>query len=88
VIARATPEFWRLYRTLPPETQFAARKTYQLFSANPAHPSLRLERLRTDPRAWAVRVTRDIRAVALRDGDEWLWFWIGAHKDFDRRFPR
>src|SRR5256885_12773064 len=30
----------------------------------PAHPSLRLERLRSDHRFWCVRVTRDYRAVA------------------------
>jgi hypothetical protein len=87
VISRATPEFWQLYRTLPPQIQLAAQKTYQVFLENPAHPSLRLERLRADPRTWSVRVTRDYRAVALRRGDEWLWFWIGTHRDFDRRFP-
>jgi hypothetical protein len=87
VISRVAPEFWQLHRKLPAEIRFAARKAYHLFSANPAHPSLRLERLRADPRAWSVRITRDVRAVALRHGDEWLWFWIGTHKDFDRRFP-
>jgi hypothetical protein len=87
VISRVAPEFWQLYRELPAEIQFAARKAHQLCNANPAHPSLRLERLRADPRAWSVRITRDVRAVALRHGDEWLWFWIGTHKEFDRRFP-
>jgi hypothetical protein len=87
VTSRVAPEFWQLYRELSAEIQFAARKAHQLFSTNPAHPSLRLERLRADPRAWSVRITRDVRAVALRHGDEWLWFWIGTHKDFDRRFP-
>lgn len=87
MISRATPEFWQRYRQLPPDVQLAARKVYQMFRKNPAHPSLRLERLRTDPRGWSIRVTRDVRAVAFRYRDEWLWFWIGTHKDFDRRFP-
>ena len=87
MISRVAPEFWQLYRELSAEIQFAARKAHQLFSANPAHPSLKLERLRADPRAWSVRITRDVRAVALRHGDEWLWFWIGTHKEFERRFP-
>lgn len=63
--SRATPEFWRLYGELPAPIRSAAQKTYQLFSEHPAHPSLRLERLRSDQRAWAVRVTRDYRAVAF-----------------------
>ena len=87
MISRAAPQFWELYRSLPPDVRVAARKAYEKFSENPAHPSLRLERLRGDRRAWSVRITRDYRAVALRSGDEWVWLWIGDHKEFDRRFP-
>lgn len=41
-------------------------EAYRRFVQNPAHPSLHLERLRADPRAWSVRVTRNYRAVTLR----------------------
>lgn len=68
--SRTAPEFWQLYRELPPEIEAAARKAYALFLHDPRHASLRLERLRSDPRAWAVRITRDYRAVALRSGDD------------------
>lgn len=88
MISRTKPEFWELYRALSAEIRVAAGKAYEKFSQNPAHPSLQLERLRSDPRAWAVRITRDYPAVALRSGDVWVWFWIGTHRDFDRRFPR
>ena len=85
--SRGTLEFWQLYRTLPPEIQRATRKAHAIFLENPAHAGLRLERLKSDPRAWSVRITRDYRAVALRSGDDWLWVWIGTHKEFDRKFP-
>ena len=85
--SRVVPEFWELYKQFPPDVQLAARKAYERFSKNPAHPGLRLERLRSDQRAWSIRVTRDVRAVALRRGDDWLWFWIGTHREFDKRFP-
>lgn len=85
--SRGTPTFWQLYRELPREIQHAARLAYHRFRENPAHPSLHLERLRSDPRAWSVRVTLNYRAVALRQGDEWIWVWIGDHQAFDRRFP-
>jgi len=87
VTSRRTAEFWQLYRDLPKRTQAATRKAYNMFRENPAHPALRLERLTSDPRAWSVRITRDYRAVALRTGDDWLWFWIGTHREFDRKFP-
>jgi len=87
VKSRGTLEFWQLYRTLPPEIQRATRKAHAIFLENPAHAGLRLERLKSDPRAWSVRITRDYRAVAVRSGDDWLWVWIGTHKEFDRKFP-
>lgn len=83
-----TAQFWRHYRQLPPEIQVAARQAYRKFIENPAHPSLRLERLRADQRGWSVRVTRNYRAVAVRlPGDVWVWDWIGDHAAFDREFP-
>jgi hypothetical protein len=60
-----TAQFWQLYRQLPPEIQLAARRAYKKFLENPAHPSLRMERLRSDSRGWSVRVTKNYRAVAL-----------------------
>jgi len=88
VISRGTPEFWAAYRSLPPEARLAAQQAYKKFSENPAHPGLHLERLRSNPLAWSVRVTRGYRAVALRyQQDTWIWIWIGSHRDFDREFP-
>lgn len=49
--SRGTLEFWQLYRTLPPEIQRATRKAHAIFLENPAHAGLRLERLKSDPRA-------------------------------------
>jgi hypothetical protein len=88
VISRGTEDFWELYHALPPPIRNAAQKAYLKFSDNPAHPSLQLERLKFDNRAWSVRVTRNYRAVARRYDDGWLWFWIGSHEEFDRRFPK
>lgn len=81
-----TTRFWELYRELPEHVRVAARQAYQHFAENPAHPSLHFERLRSDPRQWSVRVTRDFRAVGIVDGDTIIWRWIGRHEDFDRNF--
>jgi len=83
-----TEKFWKFYHALPPAIKETARATHRKFLENPAHPSLQLERLRSDTRFWSVRVTRDYRAVAQRfESDVWVWIWIGSHKDFDRQFP-
>ncbi len=86
--SRATGGFWKWYWALPREVRASARGAFRKFQRDPAHPSLHLERLRSDPRFWSVRVTRDYRAVAQRiGGDVWVWVWIGNHQDFDRQFP-
>ena len=85
--SRGLPGFWQEYRQLPRDIRAAARQAYRKFRENPAHPGLHLERLRSDARAWSIRVTLNYRAVARRDGDDWLWVWIGTHQEFERRFP-
>src|SRR5437899_7856846 len=35
-----TPDFWAAYQVLPERVRNIARKTYQLWQENPAHPSL------------------------------------------------
>lgn len=85
--SRGTADFWRRYWALPPRIRLAAGDAYRRFLLNPAHPSLRLERLRADRRFWSVRVTLDYRAVAFRSGDLWVWTWIGNHEEFDAKFP-
>jgi hypothetical protein len=87
VTSRGTAKFWQCYSQLPRDIQEVARLAYRKFRENPAHPSLHLERLRSDARAWSVRVTLNYRAVALRQGDDWIWVWIGDHQEFDRCFP-
>ncbi len=84
--SHGTKTFWKLYAQLPHEIREASRLAYAKFRNEPAHPSLHLERLRSDSRAWSVRVTRKYRAVARRQEDDWLWVWIGDHKEFDRHF--
>jgi hypothetical protein len=88
VTSRGTADFWVLYYGLAPQIRAAAREAFKKFLANPAHPGLQLERLRSDGRSWSVRVTRNYRALARRYNDDWLWFWIGSHEEFDRQFPK
>ena len=86
MIFRVRPSFWRCYEALDLRIQEAARRSYQLFLANPAHPSLRLKKLAGHDRIWSVRINDSFRALAERDGDTVVWFWIGSHNDFDKLF--
>jgi hypothetical protein len=86
VISRVRPSFWRAYDALDPRWKEAARKSYQLFTDDPGHPSLRFKKLAGHDRVWSVRINDSVRALAERDGDTVIWFWIGSHNDFDKLF--
>ena len=79
--------FWTLYRALPENVRQAAREAFRLFRDNPAHPSLSFERLRGHAESWSVRITGSYRAVGWKRGDRIVWYWIGTHAQFDKRFP-
>ncbi len=78
---RATPEFRSLLDDLPAAVQRVARQNFELLKANPRHPSLRFRKI---GQFWSVRVGRSYRALAVEDGEDFVWVWIGAHGEYDR----
>lgn len=82
---RASPSFWAAYRELPQPIQRLADRNYQLLTENPSHRSLRIKKAGG---YWTVRVDRNHRAVAVRDGEDYLWIWIGRHDEYERIISR
>ncbi|MBD1902389.1 hypothetical protein NDI44_26190 [Trichocoleus sp. DQ-A3] len=76
-----TPEFWKAYAALSLEMKQQAQKAYQLWQENPSHPSLHFKKVVKNP--WSARITDSYRALALKKGDDYYWFWIGSHQDYD-----
>ncbi len=77
----ANPKFWAAYDQLSETTQRSADKSFALLRENPLHPSLHFKQV---GRYWSARIGLDHRALALRSGDEVIWFWIGTHAEYDR----
>ena len=77
---RATDRFWRCYHNLPSNVRKDADKAFALLRDNPRHPSLFLKKVGA---LWSVRVSDACRALAVRDGDDFLWVWIGMHDEYD-----
>ena len=80
----ASPQFWRLYRQLPPEVRALADKNFQLLKADSKHPSLHFKKI---GRLWSVRVGAHYRALGLDKVEGVVWFWIGSHADYERLLP-
>ena len=79
---RTTPRFWHAFATLPESVQTTARRNFERLKENPRHPSLRFKKV---GEYWAVRIGRSHRALALEDGDDFIWVWIGDHDEYERR---
>ena len=58
---------------LPQSVQKVARENFELLKQNPAHPSLRFNKVGT---LWSARVGLNHRALAVEDGADFIWVWI------------
>ena len=81
----ATAAFWQAYDRLPEHVQRLADKNFQLLKSNPSHPALHLKKT---GRYWSVRAGISWRALAVEDGGDLVWFWIGSHSDYDKLLIR
>jgi hypothetical protein len=88
VRSQTTAEFRALLASAPDAIQSKAQSTYQLWAANPAHPSLRFKKVHATLPIYSVRIDLDWRAVGVLKGDTVIWFWIGSHDDYDRLLAR
>jgi hypothetical protein len=82
---RATRRFWECYRRLPGEIQRLADRSYELLRQDPQHPSLHFRRI---GRFWSARVGLHYRALAVQEGPDLVWFWIGTHAEYDQLIGR
>lgn len=82
---RATPEFWLRYGQLPEDIRRRADRSFAVLKENPKHPFLRFKKVGY---FWSTRVGRAHRALAVRDGGNFVWVWIGSHDDYDEIIRR
>jgi len=76
-----TPDFWKAYAEISPGLQKKIRSAYQLWQNNSLHPSLHFKKVGNN--LWSVRVSGSYRALALKKGNDYYWFWIGFHDEYD-----
>jgi hypothetical protein len=84
VTSRTTARFRRAYAELPERVRSQARDAYRTFVQDPQHPSLRLKPVHPTRPVYSVRVGLGYRALAVRENEVWIWFWIGSHAEYDR----
>ena len=81
----ASSRFWACYHLLPAEVRTQADKQFAQLKKNSSHPSLRLKKVGT---FWSARVNSGIRALAVEEKGDFIWFWIGDHREYERLVKR
>jgi hypothetical protein len=82
---RTTERFWRYYRSVPEEFRQVADKSFELLKSDPRHPSLHLKRV---GKMWSARIGHSHRALAVEEGADFIWVWIGSHDDYKQIIKR
>ncbi len=86
--SHTTEHFRKALEQLPQHVQRQARQAYRFFKQNPYHPSLHFKQIHPTRPIYSARINLDYRAVGTRDGDVVVWFWIGAHADYEKLISR
>lgn len=81
MIHRTTRRFWDCYWALPAQIRELADKSFALLREDPRHPSLHFKKV---GQVWSARVGAAYRALAVPDGQDYIWVWIGTHDEYER----
>jgi len=84
VKSHITTQFRKLFADLPVNIQTRAKKAFSKFKDDPYYPSLNFKRVHSSKPIYAVRISKDYRAIGIIQNDEIIWFWIGSHSDYDK----
>ena len=70
---------------MPQDIRARADKQFVLLKSNPNHGSLQFKKIgiRVGKEIWSVRVTLKFRALAFKEVNEYVWFWIGEHAVYE-----
>jgi len=78
---KTTNRFRTRFDNLPVAVQVVAKKNYDLLKTNPSHPSLHFKKVGN---FWSVRIGITHRALAVKDGQDFIWVWIGSHDEYEQ----
>ncbi len=78
---RTTNRFWKCLENLPEHIQKISKKNFELLKRNSSHPSLHFKKV---GKLWSVRAGMNHRALAVEDGEDFIWIWVGMHNEYER----
>lgn len=88
--SRRNKQFRDFYSKLPRHIRRLARERFREFRVDPNRSSFQVKKVRVTERwekpHWEYRIDRNYRATCYRDGDTYVWVFIGNHDEFERLY--
>jgi hypothetical protein len=84
-VHKTTKRFWRCFDELPDLIQELAKKNFELLKLDSNHPSLHFKKV---GKFWSARIGINYRSLALKDGEDFIWVWIGTHDEYEQILNR
>jgi len=81
MIHKTTKRFWKTYWKLNAKIRYSADRAFELLKADRDHPSLQFKKV---GKLYSVRIDISYRALAYKDGESYIWLWIGNHDDYEQ----
>jgi len=78
---KTTNRFWKCFDKLPLHVQTIARENFNLLKTNPGYPSLQFKKV---GKFWSARISLNYRSLAVEDGYDFIWVWIGTHNEYEQ----
>jgi mRNA-degrading endonuclease RelE of RelBE toxin-antitoxin system len=72
------------YDALSDKIKNLADKNYDRLKENPSYPSLHFKQVDKKRNIYSVRVGGHYRALAVKEDNAYIWFWIGTHEDYNK----
>ena len=83
----ANDSFWKLYHALPDAVRQEARRRFASSAATPLIPGFLSNGFVAIPIHGRCGLRAAIGRWAGKHGDTMIWYWIGSHAEFDKKFP-
>jgi hypothetical protein len=83
-IHRTTKNFVSLWNAsrIPPAIKARAQDVFNKMVQDPQ--SVDLKKMNVEHRVWRVKIQDKWRALAVREGNTFIWFWIGPREELNK----
>jgi hypothetical protein len=65
------------------ELQSKARQIYRDWKTDPFNPQFSFKQVNSKRSIFSIRIALKYRALAVKQNNIMIWFWIGSHEDYN-----